>query len=63
MPAAPRPQLEVVDALVGGVVRLESTPGKGTRVTVELPARPREKPGEAVHMLADLSGTPEVLGE
>lgn len=50
-------------ALVGGVVRLESTPGKGTRVTVELPARPREKPGEAVHMLAELSGTPEVLGE
>jgi signal transduction histidine kinase len=50
-------------ALVGGAVRLESAPGKGTRLTVELPARPRVQPAEAVHALAQLSGTPEVLGE
>jgi signal transduction histidine kinase len=50
-------------ALVGGAVRLESTPGKGMRLTVELPARPREQPPEAVHVLAGVRGTSEVLGE
>jgi signal transduction histidine kinase len=39
-------------ALVGGAVRLESTSGKGTRLTVELPARTREQPAEAVHVVA-----------
>jgi signal transduction histidine kinase len=50
-------------ALVGGAVRLESTPGKGMRLTVELPARPREQPPEAVHVLAGVRETSEVLGE
>lgn len=50
-------------ALVGGAVGLESAAGKGTRLTVELPARPREQPAEAVQVLAELSRTPEVLGE
>jgi signal transduction histidine kinase len=45
-------------AHVSGTLRLESTPGKGTRVTAELPARPRTTVEEAVATYAKFHGVP-----
>jgi signal transduction histidine kinase len=38
---------------LGGAMRLESAPGKGTRVTVELPARVRATGNEPKELVAD----------
>jgi two-component system sensor histidine kinase UhpB len=44
--------------LVGGTLQIDSRPGKGTTVKLEVPIRPSERPVETVEVALHEAGTP-----